>query len=70
MAATPMRRHPVAKAGEIAPGGRKIVSAGAVEIGLFNVGGEVRAYRNACPHQGGPVCLGRVSGTSMPSRVY
>ncbi len=70
MATTPMRRHPVAQAGEIAPGGRKIVSAGAVEIGLFNVGGEVRAYRNACPHQGGPVCLGRISGTSMPSRVY
>jgi len=65
-----MKRHPVARAGEITPGGRKIVSAGSVEIGLFNVGGEVRAYRNSCPHQGGPVCLGRISGTSMPSRVY
>jgi nitrite reductase (NADH) small subunit len=65
-----MKRHPVAKDGEIPPGGRKLVSVGAVEIGLFNLGGEVRAYRNACPHAGGPVCLGRVSGTSMPSKVY
>jgi nitrite reductase (NADH) small subunit len=65
-----MKRHPVAKAGEIQPGGRKIVSVGKLEIGLFNVAGEIRAYRNACPHAGAPVCLGRVSGTSMPSPVY
>ena len=68
--ASPARRHPVAREGEIAPGGRKIVSVGRIEIGLFNVGGEVRAYRNACPHAGAPVCLGRISGTSMPSKVY
>lgn len=37
---------------------------------MFNVGGQLRAYRNACPHAGAPVCTGRVSGTSMPSRVY
>jgi nitrite reductase (NADH) small subunit len=65
-----MKRHPVAKAGEIQPGGRKIVAVGRIGIGLFNVGGAVRAYRNACPHAGAPVCLGRVSGTSMPSKVY
>jgi nitrite reductase/ring-hydroxylating ferredoxin subunit len=65
-----MKRHPVAQAGEIPPGGRKLVSAGAAEIGLFNVGGEVRAYRNVCPHAGGPVCLGRISGTPLPSKVY
>jgi nitrite reductase/ring-hydroxylating ferredoxin subunit len=68
--ATPMNRHPVARSDEIPPGGRKIVSVGRVEIGLFNVGGEIRAYRNACPHAGAPVCLGRVSGTSLPSQVY
>jgi len=65
-----MKRHSVGRADEIPPGGRRIVRAGSVEVGLFNVGGEVRAYRNACPHAGGPVCLGRISGTSMPSRVY
>jgi nitrite reductase/ring-hydroxylating ferredoxin subunit len=66
----PMKRHPVALAGEVPPGGRKIVSIGPFEVGVFNIGGEIRAYRNACPHAGAPVCLGRVSGTSLPSAVY
>jgi nitrite reductase/ring-hydroxylating ferredoxin subunit len=65
-----MKRHPVARSGEIPPGGRKVVSIGPLAIGIFNVGGEIRAYRNACPHAGGPVCLGRISGTSLPSKVY
>jgi nitrite reductase (NADH) small subunit len=65
-----MKRHPVAKEGEIQPGARKIVSVGPLQIGVFNVGGELRAYRNACPHAGAPVCTGRVSGTSLPSMVY
>jgi len=65
-----MKRHPVAKAGEVQLGGRKIVSIGPLEIGVFNVGGEIRAYRNACPHAGAPVCVGRISGTSLPSKVY
>ncbi|HEY5079288.1 MAG TPA: Rieske (2Fe-2S) protein [Opitutaceae bacterium] len=65
-----MTRHAVAQAGELPPGARKLVRVGGIEIGLFNAGGGVRAYRNACPHAGAPVCLGRVSGTSMPSQVY
>ena len=68
--ATRMKRHPVAQAAEIPPGGRKLVRVGATELGLFNVGGQIHAYRNACPHAGAPVCRGRVSGTSMPSKVY
>jgi nitrite reductase (NADH) small subunit len=68
--AIPMKRHPVAHAAELPPGGRKIVTVGRLEIGLFNVGGRVHAYRNACPHAGAPVCLGRVSGTPLPSKVY
>jgi nitrite reductase (NADH) small subunit len=65
-----MKRHPVAQAAEIPAGGRKLVSVGQTEIGLFNVGGVVHAYRNVCPHAGGPVCQGRISGTSLPSKVY
>ena len=34
------------------------------------MGGQIHAYRNACPHAGAPVCRGRVSGTSMPSKVH
>ena len=65
-----MNRHPAARTGDLPPGGRKLVTIGRVEIGLFNVSGEYRAYRNVCPHAGAPVCLGRVGGTSLPSEVY
>ncbi len=65
-----MKRHPVARVAEIPAGSRKLVSVGRVEIGLFNVDGAYHAYRNVCPHAGGPVCQGRVAGTSLPSKVY
>jgi nitrite reductase/ring-hydroxylating ferredoxin subunit len=35
-------------------------------IGVFNVAGEFFALRNACPHQGGPLCLGVLSGLALP----
>jgi nitrite reductase/ring-hydroxylating ferredoxin subunit len=56
-----MARYVVAEAGEIPPGGRKIVEAGGRSIGVFNLGGEYFALRNRCPHQGGPLCQGRVA---------
>ena len=48
----------VAGADEIAEGGRKVVETGGVEIGVFRSNGEYFAWRNECPHQGGPVCQG------------
>jgi len=65
-----MRRHAVARVGEIPAGGRKVLVVGKLSIGIFNVAGELKAYRNACPHAGAPVCEGRISGTSLPSKVY
>ena len=53
-----MRSVVVARADEIAPGERKLVSVGGRSIGVFNVGGEYYALRNRCPHQGGPLCEG------------
>lgn len=44
--------------GELADGGVRIVQAGNVEIGVFYRGGQYYAYRNYCPHQGGPACEG------------
>lgn len=32
------------------------------EIGIFRVDGEYRAYLNWCPHQGGPMCKGPLTG--------
>ena len=55
-------RHRVAAAGEIPPGGRKIVEIAGRSIGVFNLGGEYFALRNRCPHQGGAVCEGRLWG--------
>ena len=57
-----MPRYVVAMVGEIAPGERKIVEVADREVGVFNLGGEFFALRNRCPHQGGPVCTGRLAG--------
>lgn len=37
---------------------------------MFNIDGRFYALTNACVHQGARVCLGKVSGTALPSRVY
>ncbi|HEV8635591.1 MAG TPA: Rieske 2Fe-2S domain-containing protein, partial [Chloroflexota bacterium] len=37
-------------------------------IGVFNLGGEFFALRNRCPHQGGPLCEGRVWGALEAER--
>lgn len=65
-----MKAHPVAKVGEIPPGGRKPVTIGKIQFGVFNVDGRFFAYRNICPHAGAPVCVGKISGTTLPSPVY
>ena len=57
-----MARYVVATVEEIPPGGRKVVEVAGRSIGVFNVGGEFFALRNRCPHQGGPLCLGRLGG--------
>lgn len=54
--------HVVARADEIAPGERKLVTIGGRSIAVFNVAGELLALRNRCPHQGGPLCAGELFG--------
>ena len=63
-----MPRYVVATVEEIPPGGRKIVRVAGRSIGIFNVGGEYVALRNRCPHQGGPLCLGPLSGVVVGTR--
>jgi nitrite reductase/ring-hydroxylating ferredoxin subunit len=53
-------RRVVAVASEIAPGSCKIVTVAGREIGIFNLGGEFFALANRCPHEGGPLCRGRI----------
>jgi len=57
-----MSRHIVATIAEIPPGSRKIVEVAGRSIGIFNLAGELFALRNSCPHQGGELCRGPVSG--------
>jgi 3-phenylpropionate/trans-cinnamate dioxygenase ferredoxin subunit len=63
----PKQRHPVALVGEIPPGERKIVEVGERTIGIFNVKGTYVAVLNVCPHENAPVCLGRLTGTTLVS---
>jgi nitrite reductase (NADH) small subunit len=45
----------VAARGDVAPGSALVVTLGRYDVALFNVGGDIHAYENACPHQGGPI---------------
>jgi 3-phenylpropionate/trans-cinnamate dioxygenase ferredoxin subunit len=57
-----MARHVVAAVGEIADGGRKLVTVEGRNIGVFNVKGEYFALLNRCPHAGAELCRGKVVG--------
>ncbi len=48
----------VCKDGEIADGAVRLIKAGREEIGVIRHKGKYYAYRNWCPHQGGPACEG------------
>jgi 3-phenylpropionate/trans-cinnamate dioxygenase ferredoxin subunit len=54
----------VAKVSEFRPGERRIVQVGKRSIGVFRVGENFYALNNYCPHQGGPLCLGRTAPTA------
>jgi len=57
-----MARYVVASVDELPPGTRKIVDVAGRQIGVFNIDGELFALLNRCPHQGGPLCEGRLAG--------
>jgi len=60
-------RFSVCRVEELREGERRIVDARGVEVGVFNLGERLVAYRNRCPHMKAPVCRGRVGGTNLPS---
>ncbi len=55
-------RYLVGRVDEIPAGSRKIVRVAGRSIGVFNVDGEFFAIRNRCPHQGAPLCEGKLWG--------
>ena len=53
-------RYRAAESGGIPEKGRLVVDIGDITVGIFRVGGRLFAYRNTCPHMGGPVCQGLI----------
>jgi 3-phenylpropionate/trans-cinnamate dioxygenase ferredoxin subunit len=57
-----MAKHVVAAVDEIPPGARKRVSLDGRAIVVFNLAGAFFALADRCPHKGGPLSQGRLTG--------
>jgi 3-phenylpropionate/trans-cinnamate dioxygenase ferredoxin subunit len=55
---------------ELPPDTSTTVKAFGTTVAIFNVGGQIFAVGNNCPHHGGPLRHGRISGTTLPSQPY
>ncbi len=66
----PSERHVVCAAADVAPGDRRIVAVAGRSVGVFNVDGRFYALHNGCPHKGGPLCEGRIGGTTLASQAH
>jgi nitrite reductase/ring-hydroxylating ferredoxin subunit len=67
-----MERHVVAKVAELPPGSRRLVTIRGQDVVVFNVGGEYFALLDRCPHQGGSLSRGKLTGlveASAPGEV-
>lgn len=50
----------VCRTDELEDGGKVVIEEGDLQVGVFRLGEDFFAWKNVCPHQGGPVCQGRV----------
>ena len=48
----------VAPLDEFPPGSMKIVDAGSIAVGVYNLGGRLCALEDRCSHDDGPLCEG------------
>ena len=56
-----MRTVRACRTDEIEDKGKLVVALDdGLEIGVFRLGDDFYAWNNQCPHQGGPVCQGRI----------
>jgi nitrite reductase (NADH) small subunit len=62
-----MAEYEVGSVAEFPVGTHRVVNAGRRQVGVFNIGGEFFALPNICPHQFGPLCEGKVNGTTVCS---
>jgi nitrite reductase (NADH) small subunit len=50
----------IGKFADFAEGDYRVVDVDGLEIGVFRIGKKLVAYKNECPHFGGPVCQGKI----------
>ncbi len=62
-----MSRHVVAPTSDVPPGSRKLFTVKGRPIAVFNLGGDYFGMLNRCPHQGGSLCEGIVTGLLLSS---
>ncbi len=55
----------VGRADAIPEGGRLVIDAGGISIGVFHQDGKWFALQNSCLHRGGPVCTGELSDGTL-----
>ena len=55
----------ITRAENIPPREGRCVNVGALEIAIFNLNGRFLTIENQCPHKGGPLCDGIVSGATV-----
>jgi nitrite reductase (NADH) small subunit len=55
-----MNEVKIGKLEEFKDGDCRILSVEGFEVGVFRRGSRLIAYENRCPHQGGPVCQGKI----------
>jgi NAD(P)H-dependent nitrite reductase small subunit len=55
----------ITKTENIPPREGRAVQVGGSEIAIFNLNGRYLTIDNKCPHKGGPLCDGIISGTAV-----
>lgn len=55
----------IAKLADLEPGSCLSVEAEGIGVALFNVGGTIYALDNTCPHAGGPLGEGTLTGETI-----
>ena len=45
---------------DFAEGDHRVIDVDGLEVGVFRLGKKLVAYKNECPHYGGPVCQGKI----------
>jgi len=63
-----MSKHVVAAVRDLPPGSRRLFHVKGRPIAVFNLDGEYFGLLNRCPHQGGSLCAGAITGLVEASR--